>query len=313
MLKFSDLVLYASIALGSFALTYFVLPLHTIGDQQHYIAAYEVVAGKDFLGALLAYRTKIFSFEPIHFLVSWVFSSLGVPKVVLMGVFNSLLSVLFAIYLRSKGYSQSLVLLISITNYYMFALFFTLEKLKFSYIFLLFYLITRGRLFLLLSVAAHLQGLIPILLSVSASLAQRLSSMRIKFRLKKTHLTYVALAALIIPGSTYFMLDYGIAKVNYYLVNAETTIVTVSQSLLMLLLTVFNTEHRRIEVVSFFVFLALIILLIDGSRLNMLAFFAYLHFSNPKRSTFLASLIPLSMYMGYKSGYFILTIILDAV
>lgn len=153
---------YSFLIIFVFCVSYFVLPYHTGGDQVHYSRAYYSVFGHSFFDALSVYRSIIYSQDIIHFIIIKFGSDLGIPRILLMSIFNAYLAFLMAFYLRRKGFSFLLVLLAVLSNYYLFAVFFTLERMKFGLLFFLLYLVYNNRFFIFISLLAHFSFIIPV-------------------------------------------------------------------------------------------------------------------------------------------------------
>ena len=119
----------------TFFYSYFFSPYHILGDQVPYHKAFKAVKGIPFFDALKAYRVEIDSKELGHFFIIWITSLIGISKNITMSFANALLATLFAMLLKRKNASVSLTFFLTISSYYLQALFFDLERLKFAFIF----------------------------------------------------------------------------------------------------------------------------------------------------------------------------------
>ncbi len=134
--------------------------------------------GLDLIEALRVYPTIIHTAEPVHLLIIWVFSSIGIEKNTLMSVANALLAVLFAKFIhQKKGAGILMTIWITFSSYYLYTMFFTLERTKFAFIFILVFLLTQKRRWLLFAVFSHSLMLIPVALNL---LGQRLFGQKSK-------------------------------------------------------------------------------------------------------------------------------------
>ena len=75
-----DTLLMLSAGLFIFLFSLYVAPFHRNGDQAHYLAAYEEMRGLNLNDGLMVYQSYLFTEEPIHFLISWFFSNVGMSK-----------------------------------------------------------------------------------------------------------------------------------------------------------------------------------------------------------------------------------------
>lgn len=311
-----DSILFLSVALAAFFLSIEVAPYHVGGDQVHYSRAYEEIRGMSLLEAIEIYRSIIFSYEPIHFFVSWVLSNLGFEKVVSMAVLNALLAYLFARFLRTKTRSFPIILLIVISNHYMYAAFFTLEKLKVSLIFLLLFLNFRKGIFGVVAGVAHLQVTILFLIYFAA---KKVSEFKLIGRNLVVNAAFIfrgAFATALLLGFGLFFREYAGLKADWYLnLDSVGNVMSIAPAFVVFLATILSTDQKIGLVVFFFSFLFFLIFMIGGDRVNMFAIFAFIYFSKYRgQSTlrgivFLLSIICFSGYFGLKSYSYIINII----
>ena len=131
----------------AYIITFYILPFHVAGDQIHYSNAYFAVKDLNLSDALKGYRTFLHTGELGHFIITYIYSFLGLDRIFLICFLNALLAVLFYSFLRSRGWGFLFSIFLVITNYYMYSVFFTLERLKVAFIFLLFFYHYRNHLF----------------------------------------------------------------------------------------------------------------------------------------------------------------------
>ena len=158
-----------AIFLYGFFLSYFFSPLHFGGDAVHYTNAYNSVSNgtSNIFAARLNYLTYLYSYEYVHFLIVWLSSLIGLEKLLVFSLANGFLYFISFRLAYLYGGSIFLALVLVVTNYYLLALFFTLEKLKIAIIFLLlgvYYIKTNSKVFgailLLVAPLSHLQVII---------------------------------------------------------------------------------------------------------------------------------------------------------
>ena len=150
-------LLYVFLCASAFLLSFIVSPYHFNGDQVHYQKVYSALKETDIWTGRQIYLYNISSYEYVHFLVVWVSSNLNFNKTIVMSVMNALLTALFTQFLLRKTENRVLVFALVVTNVYIYTMFFTLEKLKFGFIFLLLAINFRKQLWLIFSSFAHVQ------------------------------------------------------------------------------------------------------------------------------------------------------------
>lgn len=305
-------VIVITLAVYAFVLTLLVAPYHINGDQIWYTRAYEAMQGLNLVEALKTYRNILYSFEPVHFFVSWALANLGFDKIIAMAVLNGLLAALFGIFLLRRSHSYVIVVLLAISNYYMYAMFFTLEKLKISIIFLLIFVNFRIRISGLLAGFAHLQVGILFIIHFSSRFLSRIQFSFYR-RLFNLH-TIVSLIglALIAAVSWLVFYDYFLEKFDFYRGRDEVgNHSSMIPALIAFIATFYTTDQKKMEVVWYFAMLVLGIVLIGSDRLNMFALFGFLYFTSYRLRlsfngiVFLSSVLVGTLYLGYKSYRYI--------
>ena len=290
----------------TFLLSYVVAPFHVEGDQVHYYRAYSEMAGLDFLEALNEYPTIIHTAEPVHLFIIWVFSSIGVEKNLIMATANACLAVLFAKFLRQKGASLWMVVWITFSAYYLHTMFFTLERTKFAFIFMLLYMLTQQRWWILVGVFTHSLMLIPLTLNLIGrklfDSKQHWPAKSLSKYLLRTGqaLVVLALLVLLIDSLGLHLYYKFLAYFNENLGNDKFE----GWPLIILCgLTMMTTQDKRVAL-FFYLGLLLLAMLMGSSRVNMIGYFTFLYFSNFQHQAFKFSIYFIGLYLLFKTwGY----------
>jgi len=145
----SLLVFIYSLYVGQFA---------TEGDQIIYRAIYEQIGKLSFKEAILFYFQSLSSKEIVHIGFSFIFSSNGIDKDVFIAISNAVLAYVSAAVLLQFNASKIIVVAIILTSFYFNVLYFSAERLKFGFIFLMLSILFRDRkvLFYILSLTSVL-------------------------------------------------------------------------------------------------------------------------------------------------------------
>ncbi len=288
----------------TFAFSYFTGQFQIEGDQVHYARAYAAMDGLDLIEALRVYPTIIHTAEPVHLLIIWVFSSIGIEKNTLMSVANALLAVLFAKFIhQKKGAGILMTIWITFSSYYLYTMFFTLERTKFAFIFILVFLLTQKRRWLLFAVFSHSLMLIPVALNL---LGQRLFGQKSKlsFYPGKNQILKVVRTLVVIGFLTLLFSNLGEHIYYKFLTYSDEKSGSDSfEGLSLLLLCIFTllTNKDKRAVLLFYLGLLLLAVLMGSSRINMIGYFAYLYFSNFRQQAFKFSSAMISAYLLYKT------------
>lgn len=305
---FLDLYMLLIIGVAAFFITTIIAPLHIAGDQVHYTKAFDSVRFRNFSEALVSYRKVIFSDELGHFFVIWVASQLGFQKLVLMSFLNSILASLNYLWLRERGFTRSFSLLLTVTNYYLYTMFFTLEKLKLAAIFMLFFLVLSHRstvkiVALIASGISHFQTAF----ITGIVYCSHLASGRVNFFSRHLLIFLALFVSLWLTQPIQFLYDklYFYAKTNF--LNQSVTQITAQIALFPFF--VYCSRNRK-EAMTFLLLLMSFITVLGGDRLNMYFYFGFIYYCR-ERSMFTKSfLLTNSIYFTYKVTNYITMIYL---
>ena len=129
----------AAIFVGAlvFFLTLLVAPYYTSGDQEHYIKAYDGVAGLSLVEGFSFYTDTLSSTEIVHYSLISLGNWFGAEKNFLMAISNAILAYLSMRCFEKLKASVLVAVAIVVLNFYSIVLYFSAERLKFGYIFLL--------------------------------------------------------------------------------------------------------------------------------------------------------------------------------
>lgn len=289
------------------AFSILVSPYHIEGDQVHYNRAYAELKGLSLADAFNSYQAIIFTAEPIHLMIVWLTSSLGFDKNMVMGFSNALLSCLFALYLRRKGAGIVMVFWLTFSAYYLHTMFFTLERAKFAFIFMLLSLITERKWLLLLAVFTHSMMLIPLILN---KIGQKLFGVSSKLSVTPLNLSRrkiipvlfsLALLIIVVDGLGIHIFDKFFLYVNDDLNNDRFGWWPLVPLCGLTLLT--GSKNKKI-VTFFFICLIVLAALVGSSRINLFGYFGFLYYSNFSSQFFRWGSAILGAYFIYKSwGY----------
>jgi hypothetical protein len=289
-------------------------PFYYEGDSIPYANAYVAVFGQNLVDGLLVYTSTVSSVEPVHYLIIWTTSNLGIDKNLVTAIANSILAYLMMRVFLQWRVSLYVALAIVFTNFYVLVLYFAAERLKFGFIFLMLSLLyCRERklsaAFAMTAVLAHSQNILiyvgtlfsSVITDVSASLKTG------RFRLKKVLLLVLIIAVSV--GSLNLIEEYLSLKFEYYNVAAqENSFFDLWKILVFLLLTLRYTTDR-LNVISTFFILLLVATLVGPDRINMIAYCFFMFYALQYNSGVNAGVILTTLYFGIKSIYFILDIL----
>jgi len=301
-------------SLGIFLFSLFFAPFYYEGDQIAYTNAYNSVFDQNLVDGLLVYASYVGSAEPIHYLIVWVASNLGFEKNSVMALANSILAYLIMRVFLQWQVSVYVSLAVIFTNFYVLTLYFTAERLKFGFIFLMLSLLySRQRklsfAFAITSVLAHSQQILiyastlfsSVMISVSSSL--KTGTLHFKQILLLVTIIFVALVVF------YFMVEHILSKFEYYNSTArENSLFSLWKTFIFSLLAL-QYSKDRLKIISIFSILLLASALIGPERVNMIAYCFFMFYALQYKRGVNAGVVFTLLYFGLKSIYFILDIL----
>lgn len=207
-------LIYASIV---FFMSAWIFPLYVDGDQKYYRDFYKNCFYENFNFSIQyeCYKTTIGSSEPIYFLIAKMANLLGFNKDFFIIISNTLFFYLLVVVVfkyYKKVWHRHLIIIFLLTNYYTIVLFFSAERLKFSFIFILIAILVgqhKKMAVVFLTIVTHVQSL---LLFASYFI--------IKFSgggdrlLKKVFTIFSTL--LLLSAALYFMQSHLVSKFDAY-------------------------------------------------------------------------------------------------
>lgn len=142
--------------------SFVLLEVYTYGDQVYYHKFYADIYGLNFSELPVVAKNVIDSNEPLAWLVFWVGSNLGIYKNLWMTMLNMVLY-LGLLILLLKNKAPWYVFFLICTNFYLIVLVTSAERLKISYIFIIYGFLLSGYrryLLFLLTPLCHFQSAI---------------------------------------------------------------------------------------------------------------------------------------------------------
>lgn len=260
--------------------SYILLSYYTGGDAEVYSKFYNEINNLSLFSTFSISFYRITSFEPITIFLFWIFSYYGIKKIFFSLILNIIL-VIGILKIIRKYKIQNFIAFLLFTNFYLIVLLTAAERLKISYIFIIwgFYFGSKYQIyFYFLSIFSHFQNII---LFISIYISKLFS-----FREKKVYLKLVDLyilfgiiflMILIAINLNYILDDLNLIK--YIKSKVPSTIQPISSIYKLLLLNIlmfFVIRKKMISTQILFIVFYIFILILGNHRVNMIAFTAVL-------------------------------------
>ena len=295
----SVLVFIYSLYVGQFA---------TEGDQVTYRALYEKIGKLSFNEATSYYFHWINSREIVHFVFSFIFSSNGIDKDLFIAISNGVLAYVSAAVLLQFNASKIIVFTIVLTSFYFNVLYFSAERLKFGFIFLMLSILFKDRKFLfyilsLTSIFSHVQMAINYLAFMFSLLVKQIKRMLVSGKMSKNILviTFVTIICGVLIFLFSELVPHMIGKFQNYI--TEIQLFDIAKILSIMSLAVFYSKNSW-EAFWTFVPLVVLVSLLGSDRILMIGYFLFLYYGLQASRGLNLGVISTTIYFSLKSiGY----------
>jgi hypothetical protein len=291
-----------------FLLSLIVGPYYTSGDQTHYRLTYDAVSLLSFIDGFLYYNNSLASYEFVHYSLIWLFSRL-LDKDVFIAISNAVLGYLLLINLnRIKVYTPLAIILV-LSNFYLFVLYFAAERLKYGMIFLLLslYYIQRAKFFypfIFLSVISHVQFIILYL--------------AMAFSLLKIHIMRFFTNGLVSKKILFFLILIFILAIllNKQIVSkflayyGTINILDLWKMFMFFTLSLWYSKSRKLDVLLIFIPLIIAVALFGGERVNMFGYFVFMYYALQVNRGVNFGVLVTTFYFGFQTLFFVENILI---
>jgi hypothetical protein len=295
----SLLVFIYSLYVGQFA---------TGGDQNLYRMVYEQIGKLSFNEAILFYSLHLPTKEIVHLGFSFIFSSNGIDKDVFIAISNGVLAYVSAAVLLQFNASKIIVVSIILTSFYFNVLYFSAERLKFGFIFLMLSILFKDRkvLFYILSLTSifsHAQMAINYLAVMFSLLMKQIKRMLVSGKMSK-NIFVITFVTLICGGLIWLFSELGPHMIDkFYDYYKEYQLFDIAKILTIMCLAVFYSKNSW---EAFFTFVPLVVLvsLLGSDRILMIGYFLFLYYGLQVNRGLNLGIISTTTYFSLKSiGY----------
>lgn len=296
---------YVASFVSIFLFSYCVGGYYVNGDQESYTLFYDNVINYELIEGYAYYRSFLGAAEPVYYFLVWSFSRI-LEKNLFFSLLNSLVGVLLLRWMLLKRVSFVVIGLMAI-NFYLMVIFFSAERLKVGFLFIMllpwFGQMWRN-LLVLLSVFSHLQLF---LLLVARQFYLLLDGVLrlLKGRMKKHILTIFAASFLLLIALGPIF-PYLLSKLSIYY-DASHSFLGFFKAVFFLLLTTVYMHGRKakFEVICMHLPIVVSTLIVGGERLIILSFVIFMYYALQIRRGLNLGVVFLSLYYAIKGLAFL--------
>jgi len=269
---------------------------------------YEQIGKLSFNEAILFYHKFLTSKEIVHFVFSFIFSSNGIDKDLFIAISNGVLAYVSAAVLLQFNASKIIVVAIILTSFYFNVLYFSAERLKFGFIFLMLSILYKDRKILfyilsLTSILSHAQMVINYTAVLFSLLMKQISRMLVSGKMSKNIfvIIFVILICGFLIGRFSELGPHIIGKFNDYY--KEFQLFDIAKILSIMCLTFFYSKNSW-EAFWTFVPLIVVVSFLGSDRIIIIGYFLFLYYGLQVNRGLNLGVISTTIYFSLKSiGY----------
>lgn len=299
---------YVSLCVLAYFISNSLLSAYTGGDQVYYRALYAALGRESISEIPLLLLRYVSSNEVLTGFVLWIGASLGVDKNVYISVLNVLLILGVVRFIVQSG-ANLLVIILVLSNFYLLVLLTSAERLKISYLLLVWAVLFQGRIGLLMALIspmAHLQSIIFLFGIASSFFGSWFVQVAKTLRIKKSVIIGIVLPTIVTIIIVTFFFD-GILRKGVGYTSVGGGAVEIFNSMLLFVSSMAFAKSR-IKYIAALVPMIVAAYLIGGARINMIAFTLVFYIAALEHRLNHPVFIGLLIYFSYKSIFFVLNI-----
>ena len=289
-----------------FLLTIYFMPFYIDGDQFHYRVAYQRLPAVGIIDGFSFYSETLASRELVHYLISWV-ASRFLAKDLFIAFSNAILAYVTMTYLIKNRVSLMISFLLVAANFYFMVLYFSAERMKFGFIFLVLSLmfIDQGKKFFwtaTLAVVSHASIIIVYVSILFNALFVQIAKLLRTRKIRRAIL--FGLPFLLIP--LVLVKDQVLDKLSaYYYVR---DVAELGKIISFLVLALWYSDKKR-QVFMLFIPLILAVVVVGGERVNLFGYVIFLYYGLKVRGGWNLGVLSTTGYFTYASVGFLTRVV----
>lgn len=291
-----------------YIVSYYLSTLYINGDQFFYHYVYDEINKLSISESFAFYSSSLNSKELVHFTIIKIFSSLNFDKNIVMSGINALIGLFITKLLVKNKCNFFIITLFITTNFYLWVLFLSAERLKISFLFyiLSFISINSNRFygFMLLAILSHSQMLLMYVVQYMKIVYFEMLNVINTGKIKIMLFVFIALGALfVIP--IFGQLE---TKLIAYSSKYIFSLIDLFKVLILSFLVVYYSKNRT-EIL--FVLLPLIFatMVFGSPRILIFLYFVFFYIASKINNGFNAGIIGTSVYYSYQFVDFIISVV----
>ncbi|WPP47391.1 hypothetical protein [Pseudomonas sp. AN-1] len=299
----------ALLATAWFALSLYILPYYTNGDQIAYRLVYEIAKNLSFSDGFNTYTAVLGSKEPGYFILAYTFSPI-IQKDWLIATANGILGYLLIASLLKRN-ASIIVALTLLPNFYIMVLLFSAERLKFGAILFFLAVISENKkriISAILAVLTHTQFMLLAASLLLSKTAQQGIEEKNKNTLKKytNHILAIATATI----TVFLLKDHIQGKLNFYSsANSGASLENLIKPIVFLLLTLFYAKKEKTQAALMHAPIIAASLVVGEDRIVIFSYFIFMLYSLKTNKGINIGVLATSFYFGVKGFLFLGNII----
>jgi hypothetical protein len=288
-----------------FVISYTVSSFYLYGDQYHYALNYKEMQNLDLISGFHSYQKNLSSSEPVYFFLTYLFSNLGISKLFFCSLANCILYATLKKYFYKIKLNCVIAYLILYTNFYLLVLYFSADRLKISFIFLLLFFVSTSRIrntYLILSVLAHSQSIILLICTYLPSFRRIVVDRNLN---RQKIIINIFIFGLIL----FFMWEHISNKLStYYSIFKDRNDIFEYWKLTVFFIFSLYLSSKKYIVILIFLPIFAALFLVGPDRVNMIGYIVMMYFATLVNGGVNFPLLATTLYFGIKGIFFYWTI-----
>lgn len=284
-----------------FAISLYISDAYIGGDQIGYKHAFERLKGIGIDQVIFQFNKNVSSNEFFYIFLVYICTNLGFEKQIIMSLANASLTFVMMRWLYSLGINYWLIPIFVLTNYYLYVLYFSAERLKFGILFLVLALLVKKKhLYFFITLICSIFSHFSVVILFCCMFLHQLKNLK-QLILDRKAVLLVCGAAALLSVILALNLEYLLWKFNQYFRDSE----PFSLSKIIPILICFSASYiySKDKIMTVLIFFPVVtgILILDGSRLNMFGYFLFLYFGFQANKGVNIGVITSLIYFGYRT------------
>ncbi len=282
--------------------TYIISKFYVYGDQINYHEVYSMIGGVELKFGFKIYQHYISTTEMVHYFIIYLASNFDIEKNLFFAFINGIFAAYASRLMSIWNVNFAIISLILISNFYVLVMYFSAERLKIGFVFLILSLLCTNKpilrpMMMGTAILSHYSLIVFVIGSIFNKFFDKEITNKKQFgcHVIKTSIPFILCVSLV-----YYENEYIFWKLKQYISSSNVTLFSGLPITALFLLSIYYAGNIRKPLLQFLP-LIVIFLFLGGSRVNMLAYFMFLYYALQVNRGINWGVIISSLFLIFKS------------